>query len=192
MLLRARLALLTGRLWRPGTAANAIGRGWRKSAQIAELAILLTRNRLHDTAGSTSSTTEGDECVSTHRRWWCHASLTAGGDRSSRRCRGCDGASRHGQTHSSCPRATTRLITAERRVDTVELTRLSLASALPALAGGSARSMTRWKSARRAKRKRNDRGRELRDIESTASCRGRQTRGGAALRGRSTPKQLPG
>ena len=121
--------------------------------------------------------------MSTHRRWWCHASLTAGGDRSSRRCRGCDGASRHGQTHSSCPRATTRLITAERRVDTVELTRLSLASALPALAGGSSRSMTRWKSARRAKRKRNDRGRELRDIESTASCRGRQTRGGSALLG---------
>ena len=95
--------------------------------------------------------------MSTHRRWWCHASLTAGGDRSSRRCRGCDGASRHGQTHSSCPRATTRLITAERRVDTVELTRLSLASALPALAGCSVRSMTRWKSGL-AKRKRNDRG----------------------------------
>ena len=50
--------------------------------------------------------------------------------------RGSDGASRHGQTHSSCPQATTRLITEERRVDTVELTRLSLISALPALAGG--------------------------------------------------------
>ena len=34
--------------------------------------------------------------------------------------RGSDGASRHGQTHSSCPRATTRLITEERRFDTVE------------------------------------------------------------------------
>ena len=34
--------------------------------------------------------------------------------------RGSDGASRHGQTYSSCPRATTRLITEERRVDTVE------------------------------------------------------------------------
>ena len=63
-------------------------------------------------------------------------SLTAGGDRSSRRGRRCDGASCHGQTRSSCPPATSRLITAERRVDTVELTRLSLASALPALAGG--------------------------------------------------------
>ena len=81
---------------------------------------------LHDPAGSSSSTTEGDECVSTHRRWWCQASLTAGGDRCSRRGPGSDGASRHGQTHSSCPRATTRLITAERRVDTVDLKKLSL------------------------------------------------------------------
>ena len=52
--------------------------------------------------------------------------------------------------------------------------------------------MTRWMSARRAKRKRNHReaGNGFRDTESTASCRIGQTRGGAVLRGRSTPKHL--
>ena len=50
--------------------------------------------------------------------------------------RGSDGASCYGQTHSSCSRTTTRLITVERKVDTVELTRLSQESAMPAPANG--------------------------------------------------------
>ena len=57
---------------------------------------------------------------------------------------GFDGASCHGQTHSSCPRVATRLIEPERRGCTVD-TRLSLTSVLLALRGGGTRSMMRWR-----------------------------------------------
>ena len=102
-----------------GKPSDKVGWGLLVSSSSQQSSLF---SALHDAAGSTLSTTEGSKCVSTHRQWWCYTSLTAGSDRSSCRDRGSDGASRHGQTHSSCPRATTRLITADRRVDTVELT----------------------------------------------------------------------